>query len=125
MSMREHQFDHAQCRALAAGMLGASVRAVVLDREMETVLRRRAKLEARQGWTCAPAIVRFKSGDRGHELALGAERYRVATGEGWLRIVRVVAPRICYSADEAYEFWGVAERDYRRLYGLLRRAVRR
>ena len=37
--------DHAQCLELAAEMLGGPVRALVLDWELETVLRRRLRLE--------------------------------------------------------------------------------
>jgi cell division protease FtsH len=123
--MRQHQLDHARCAALAAEMLGAPVRAVILDREMETVLRKRGKLEARRGTGCDYPTIQFQSGDRGHEMALGAELYRLDQRTPPMRVVRVIAPRVCESNDDAYQFWAVAKADYRRLYGLLRRAIRR
>jgi len=123
--MRQHQLDHARCAALAAEMLGAPIRAVVVDREMENVLRKRGKLEARRGVGCEYPTMQFQSGDRGHEMALGAELYRFDQPAPPMRVVRVIAPRICEANDNAYQFWAVAKADCRRLYGLLRRAVRR
>jgi len=123
--MRQHQLDHSRCAALAAEMLGAPVRAVVVDYEMEAVLRKRAKLESRRGIGCDYATIRFQSGNRGHQLALGAELYRVDAGPRPIRIVRVLSARNDDTDADAYYFWAVAEADYRRLYGLLRRAVRR
>jgi hypothetical protein len=106
-------------------MLGAPVRAVVVDYEMEAVLRKRAKLESRRGIGCDYATIRFQSGNRGHQLALGAELYRVDAVPRPIRIVRVLSARNDDTDADAYYFWAVAEADYRRLYGLLRRAVRR
>ena len=123
--MREHQLDHARCAALAAEMLGAPVRAVVVDYEMQAALLRRAKLEARRGIGCDYAVLRFQSGSRGHQLALGAELYRIDLAPRPIRTVRIIAPRSRDTDADAYYFWAVTEPDYRRLYGLLRRAVRR
>lgn len=123
--MRQHQLDHARCAALAAEMLGAPIRALVLDYEMQGVLRKRGKLEGRRGVGCDYATMRFQSGNRGHLLALGAELYRIDVAPRPIRVVRVLAPRNCDTDADAYYFWAVADADYRRLYGLLRRAVRR
>ncbi len=69
MSLRQHQLDHATCTALAAEMLGGPVRALVLDWELESVMRRRLRLEQRRGVGCDEAILRFLSSRHGHELA--------------------------------------------------------
>jgi hypothetical protein len=98
---------------------------VVVDREMEAVLRKRAKLESRRGVGCDCATMRFESGDRGHEMALGAEVYRLDQPAPPMRVVRVIAPRDCNANDDVYQFWAVGKSNYRRLYGHLRRAVRR
>ena len=125
MYLEQHKNDHAQCAALAAEMLGGPVRALVLDWELESVLERRVRLVARRGIAAGHAILRFQRGREGHELAIGAELYRLDAPGGELRIVRVIAPRWGSSTEAAYQFWAVAEQDYRRLYGILRRAIRR
>ncbi len=123
--MLQHKLDHARCTAIAAEMLGSPVRTLVLDWELESVLRRRARLEARIGIGGDHALLRFQSGRKGHALAQGAERYRLETPSGTVRIVRVIAPRLRQAAEETYEFWAVAESQYRTFYATLRCAVRR
>jgi cell division protease FtsH len=124
MSLREHTIDHARCLELAAEMLGGPVRALQLDWELQSMLRRRLRLQERRALAGTSAMLMFRAQRPGHELIIGAEAYRVIGADG-LRLVKLIAPRGCEEMDQAYEFWAVAERNYRRLYALLRRTVRK
>lgn len=125
MSIDRYRQDHALCLQLASELLGERARAVELDWELEQILRPRLRLEARRGAGTQHAVVRFNSGAPGHELAIGAELFRVADAGRSLRVARVVAPHRCDDEEVAYKFWAVAEGDYRQFYGLLRRMARR
>jgi hypothetical protein len=125
MNMRQHLVDQAQCTAVAADMLGGPVRALVMDRSMQSILWRRMKFEARRGIDSQQAVMRFYSGRTGKWLAVGAELYRIDAAPRPIRLVRIMGPHHSECDADCYEFWAVHECDYARLYGLLRRAVRR
>jgi hypothetical protein len=131
MTLFEHQLDHQECLRLAAQALGEPVRAVTLDWKMEQILRKHIRHEKRLGIGPADAMVRIQSERKGHALEVGLEVFRVdrsgvrRAGCDSIRVVKVDAPYGQNNSYHLYSFWAVPIRDYRPLYRLLRRELRR
>lgn len=120
VSITAYQSELEYCLAQAAEILGGPAEPVWLNWELEGTLVDQAKLEARRGFGRRPPLFHFDSTKRGHELAIGVERYRWPTAEGTLRLAKVVPPCGCRVPD----FWAVPRDDFRRFYRLLRRETR-
>jgi hypothetical protein len=125
MSLSQHQIDHRECLRIASELLGAPVVALELSFELEQVLHRHARLEQRCGAAGERPIMRFLDGQQGHELAVGAERYRLQIEGRTLRIAHVAAPHRHHFCSTLYEFWATSASDYLPLYRFLRRTLRR
>jgi hypothetical protein len=131
MTLFEHQLDHQECLRLAAEALGEPVRAIALDWKLEQLLRKHLRLEKRLGVGSENAVVRFQSERKGHSVDIGVEVFRLV---GWddgragrkpIRIAKVDAPYAQSNYWRLYSFWAVPLADYRPLYRLLRRELRR
>ncbi len=120
VSFSKYQAELEACLAQAAELLDRPAHPVWLEWELERSLLELAVLEARRGLGHQSPAFWFNRSKRGHEMLAGIERYRWATDEGPLRIVRVVLPCGCNVDD----FWAVPRADYRRFYRQLRRHVR-
>jgi hypothetical protein len=120
VSIFKYQADLDYCLAQAAELLGGPAQPLWLEWELEKALLELATLEARRGLGRRPALFMLDRSRRGHDLAIGIERYRWQTDEGAVRVARVVLP--CGSPVD--DFWAVPRDEYRRFYRRLRRHVR-
>ncbi len=131
MTLLEHQLDHQECLRLAAEALGEPVRAINLDWKMEQILRKHIRQERRLGIGPEGAMIRFQSGRKGHAVEIGLEVFRIErigedrAKEISIRVVKVDAPYGQNNYCQLYSFWAVPLSDYRSLYRLLRRDLRR
>ncbi len=124
MKLSALQRDHVYCLQKAAELLGCPVRAVSLDWEVEQLLCKHLRLEARLGWSSDHPLLTFTSGPKGQRLEFGLERYRLEIDGRAVALAKIVAPCTNTRAWKWYQFWAVPIEHHRRLYRHLRRLER-
>jgi hypothetical protein len=124
MKLASIQADHDYCLQKGAELLGCAVRAVNLEWEVEQLLRKHLRLEARLGWNSEHPLLTFTSGPKGQRLEFGLERYRLEMDGKAVPLAKIVAPWANTRAWKWYEFWAVPVEHHRRLYRFLRRLER-
>jgi len=124
MKLANVQHDHKVCLKMASELLGAPVRAVSLNWQVEQLLRAHLRLEARLGLDFGHPFLAFTSGPKGQVLENGLEQYRLEIDGVTIGLVKVVAPFPNTCVAKWYQFWAVPVEHYRRLYRFLRRLER-
>lgn len=124
MRLSTLQQDHEFCLKKGAELLGCAVRAVTLEWDVEQLLRKKLRLELRQGLTSEYPHLGYTSGPKGQQLEGGLERYRLDIDGTQVPLARIAAPCGCHPLWKWYHFWAVPVEHHRRLYRFLRRLER-
>lgn len=125
MKLSQLQRDHAACLRKGAALLGVPVRAVGIDWDVEKLLRKHIRLEARVGFDSEYPCLTFECGPKGQTLSFGLERYRLEIEGRVISLAKIVAPCANPHLWRWYHFWAVPVEHHRRLYRFLRRLERR
>ena len=124
MKLSAIQRDHGFCLQKGAELLGCPVRPVSLEWEVEQLLRKLLRLEARVGWGSDHPFLAFTNGPKGQRLEFGLERFTLEIEGRPVALARVVAPSWNHLLCRWYQFWAVPVEHHRRLYRFLRRLER-
>jgi hypothetical protein len=125
MKLSQLQRDHATCLQQATALLETPVRAVGIDWDVEKLLRRHLRLDARAGFDNEHPWLTFAGGPKGQNLEFGLERYRIEIEGKQVLLAKVLAPCPHPRLWRWYQFWAVPVENHRRLYRFLRRLERR